>query len=99
VVPATCKVRVAGLRAGGRTARRSSRGWLVGVEDVHAVELAVGVELGGLLGPSVGREPMAKLSGTSAFGGSYSANVNLVASLGNDDHAITRRGCRAPGSE
>jgi hypothetical protein len=29
----------------------------------------------------------------------HSANVNLVASLGNDDHAITRRGCSAPGSE
>ena len=28
-----------------------------------------------------------------------SAKVNLVASLGNDDHAITRRGCSAPGSE
>jgi hypothetical protein len=41
----------------------------------------------------------APLSGASAFGGIHSANVNLVASLGNDDHAITRRGCRAPGSE
>jgi len=57
------------------------------------------VELGGLLGPSGGRGPMAKLSGTSAVGGGHSANVNLVASLGNDDQAITRRGCRAPGSE
>jgi hypothetical protein len=37
--------------------------------------------------------------GSSVFGGIHSANVNLVASLGNDDHAITRRGCRAPGSE
>jgi hypothetical protein len=38
-------------------------------------------------------------SGASAFGGIHSAKVNLVASLGNDDHAITRRGCSAPGSE
>jgi hypothetical protein len=29
----------------------------------------------------------------------HSTKVNLVASLGNDDHAITRRGCSAPGSE
>jgi hypothetical protein len=41
----------------------------------------------------------ASLSGASASGGLQSAKVNLVASLGNDDHAITRRGCSAPGSE
>jgi hypothetical protein len=41
----------------------------------------------------------APLSGASAFGGAHSAKVNLVASLGNDDQAITRRGCSAPGSE
>jgi RND superfamily putative drug exporter len=37
--------------------------------------------------------------GPGGSGGVHSAKVNLVASLGNDDHAITRRGCSAPGSE
>ena len=48
------------------------------------------VQLAGTLGPAGGHRLRASI---------HSANVNLVASLGNDDHAITRRGCSAPGSE
>ena len=49
-------------------------------------------------GPGRGRPALRPLPRMGS-GGIHSAKVNLVASLGNDDHAITRRGCSAPGSE
>jgi FG-GAP repeat len=72
-----------------------------GLEDAGTVSALPG-SAGGLTTPGCRGSPRPSTCSAawrSCSDSSHSAKVNLVASLGNDDHAITRRGCRAPGSE